>query len=183
MSFFPLFSRCPQLCLLNSTHYWACLVPGKSLILVIPVIPCFLSHEFILLFSFLIFLMWFCFVANILALHVRNFVLFFKTIFLHFYTPISISMSSHLSPLYETMLIHFFLVIFSSSYSLYFTSSIPLCFDPVVIFLYFHYVPEVNIGELLGPSCAQTWRLPFPSSNSSSAFGLVALSKYEHGIL
>lgn len=99
------------------------------------------------------------------------------------FIPVFISKSFHLLLLYEKTLINFFIAIFSSSYLLYFSASIPVCFDGLVIFSIFIYVSEVNTGELVGPSCAQTWRLPFPSSNSDTAFSLVGLSKYEHGIL
>lgn len=101
------------------------LLLGKSLILVIPVIPCFLSHAFTLFFSVFFFLTWFSFIDNILALHILSsdwFFFFFNIIlFSSFYTSIFISKSSRL---------------------VYSSPIIPLCFDPAVIFVY--YVPEVN---------------------------------------
>lgn len=50
------------------------------------------------------------------------------------------------------------------------------------MFCIFIYFPEVKVGDLVSPSCAQTWRMPLPSSNSISALSPAALSKHAHGI-
>lgn len=81
------------------------LLLGKSLILVIPVIPCFLSHAFTLFFSVFFFLTWFSFIDNILALHIlsSDWFFFFLTLFSsHLFIPPSSFQSPHMSGLFQS---------------------------------------------------------------------------------